>query len=46
MKYNFALYMVHYNNHVEQLEVMRNIGDVTELSNLEMTKLAYGVECL
>lgn len=36
MKYNFALYMTHYTGHLEQLEMMRNIGDIGEMSMLEM----------
>ena len=36
MKYNFALYMTHYKGHLQQLEMMRNIGDISEMSMLEM----------
>jgi len=28
MQYNFMLYFVHYSGHLDQLEVMRNIGDL------------------
>ena len=29
MQYNFMLYFVHYSGHLEQLETMRNIGDMS-----------------
>lgn len=34
--YNFMLYLTHYSNHLEQMETLRNIGDVQEMSMLEM----------
>ena len=46
MKYNFNLYMAHYIGHLDQLETMRNVGDVTQLSMLELVKLSPGVEAL
>ena len=39
MHYNHALWSAHYEMHLEQLETMANIGDVTELSMMEMTEL-------
>ena len=39
MHYNYQLWMVHYLMHLEQIETMNNIGDVTELSKQEMTEL-------
>lgn len=42
--YNFMLYLVHYANHLDQLETMRNIGDIQELSMMEMSKLNIGVD--
>ena len=39
MNYNFMLYFVHYQQHLNQIETMRNIGDVTAISLLEMLKL-------
>ena len=39
MHYNYQLWMVHYLMHLEQIETMTNIGDVTELSKQEMTEL-------
>ena len=32
MHYNYQLWMVHYLMHLEQVETLHNIGDVTELS--------------
>jgi hypothetical protein len=40
------LYLAHYTGHLEQLETMRNIGDVTEMSMLEMMHLMPGIETL
>ena len=39
MHYNYQLWMVHYLMHLEQIETLHNIGDVTELSKQEMTEL-------
>jgi hypothetical protein len=44
MQYNFMLYFVHYSGHLDQLEVMRNIGDLNQMSMLEMVKLMPGAE--
>jgi hypothetical protein len=44
--YNFMLYFSHYAGHLEQLETMRNIGDVQEMSMLEMVHLMPGTETL
>jgi len=44
MKYNFALYLVHYMNHVDQLELMRNIGDMSEMSQMELMKYSPGID--
>ena len=46
MQYNFMLYFVHYSQHLDQLETMRNIGDITALSEMEFTKLNPGMEDL
>ena len=35
MQYNFMLYFVHYGMHLDQLETMRNAGDITQMSMLE-----------
>jgi hypothetical protein len=44
--YNFMLYLSHYAGHLEQLETMRNVGDVQEMSMLEMLHLMPGTETL
>lgn len=46
MNYNFMLYFVHYTAHLDQLETMRNIGDVTKMSNLEWSKNNPGIDVL
>ena len=42
MQYNFMLYFVHYQAHLDQLELMSNIGDIQQLSMLELSKLMPG----
>ena len=44
--YNFALYLAHYTGHLEQIETVRNIGDINEMSMMEMTHLMPGIESL
>jgi ATP synthase D chain, mitochondrial (ATP5H) len=44
--YNFMLYLSHYAGHLEQLETMRNIGDIQEMSMLEMMHLMPGTDTL
>jgi hypothetical protein len=39
MHYNYNLWMVHYLTHLEQIETLHNIGDVTQMSRLEMTEM-------
>ena len=39
MHYNYNLWMVHYLMHLEQIETLHNIGDVTQLGRMEMTEL-------
>ena len=46
MQYNFMLYFVHYACHLDQIETMRNIGDVPMLSNLEAMHLMPEVEVM
>jgi len=46
MQYNFMLYFVHYQQHLNQLETMHNIGDINQLSLLEYYKLNPGLETL
>ena len=33
--YNFMLYLSHYLSHLDQLETVRNIGDINEMSEME-----------
>lgn len=44
MKYNYQLYLTHYMGHLDQMELMRNIGDINKLSIMEMMKLTPGIE--
>ena len=44
--YNSSLYLAHYIGHLEQIETVRNIGDVQEMSMLELVHLMPGVESL
>jgi hypothetical protein len=39
MHYNYNLWMAHYLLHLDQIETLHNIGDVTMLSRLEMAEL-------
>ena len=39
MHYNYNLWMVHYLTHLEQIETLHNIGDVTQMSRLEMAEM-------
>ena len=39
MHYNYHLWMTHYLNHLDQIETLHNIGDVTQLSKVEMLEL-------
>lgn len=42
--YNFMLYFSHFIGHLEQLETMRNAGDVMELSMMEWLHLSPGMD--
>lgn len=44
--WNFTLYFCHYQNHLEQLETMRSIGNLDKISNLELMHLSPGMEVL
>jgi len=46
MQYNFMLYFVHYTQHLDQLETMRNIGDINEMSLMEFYKHNIGLDTL
>ena len=39
MHYNYSLWMTHYMMHLEQIETLHNIGDVTQLGRQEMIEL-------
>ncbi len=39
MHYNFALWSVHYQIHLDQLETLHNVGDPTEIGRMEMGEL-------
>jgi hypothetical protein len=40
--YNYMLYLTHYMPHLEQLETLRNGGDIMDMSTLEATHLMPG----
>lgn len=44
--YNFMLYLSHYAGHLEQLETMRNIGDIQEMSMMEFLHYQPGYDTL
>ena len=46
MQYNFMLYFVHYTGHLDQIETMRNLGDISKVSWLEMMKHSPGFDTL
>jgi hypothetical protein len=46
MTYNFMLYLSHYAGHLDQLETMRNVGDIQEMSMMEMLHLMPGMDTL
>lgn len=46
LQYNFMLYFVHYAQHLTQIETMRNAGDMTQMSSMEVTRLMPGIETL
>ena len=39
MHYNYELWLTHYLFHLDQIETMTNIGDVTAISNMELSDL-------
>jgi hypothetical protein len=39
LQYNYYLYLSHYLEHLTTIETLANIGDVTQMSLMEMTKL-------
>lgn len=45
-EYNFMLYFTHYMLHLDQIETMRNMGDLQELSTMEMVQMNPEVDTL
>tara|TARA_B110000503_G_C7007982_1_gene354438 strand:+ start:416 stop:589 length:174 start_codon:yes stop_codon:yes gene_type:complete len=39
MNYNYQLWLTHYLLHLNQIETMHNIGDVTQLGGQELNEL-------
>jgi hypothetical protein len=39
MHYNYELWLTHYLFHLDQIETMTNLGDVTAISNMELSDL-------
>ena len=39
MQWNYTLYLTHYSEHLDQLETMRNGGDINDMSNYEVQSL-------
>ena len=46
MQYNYNLYLTHYLWHLEQLETLRNNGDINSMGGLETAKLMRGSDKL
>lgn len=46
MQYNFMLYFVHYQAHLNQLETLRNVGDFSQMSMMELLTLMPGTDVL
>lgn len=44
MQWNYTLYLTHYMEHLDQLETMRNAGDLMTMSNYEVAKLVPSAE--
>ena len=44
--YNFTLYFIKFIEHLHFIETLRNIGDIAEMSNMEMLSLNQGIEML
>jgi len=46
MQYNYNLYLAHYMMHLEQLETLRNNGDIMNMGPMELAKLMRGSDNL
>lgn len=44
IQYNYALWLVHYSDHVSFMEGLHNLGDITDMSNLQVLKLTPEVD--
>ena len=44
MQWNYALYLTHYNEHIDVVETMRNAGDINDMSNYEVMQYMKGTE--
>lgn len=44
--YNYTLYLSHYIAHLEQIETVRNIGDLQAMSFMEMIHLTPGLDMM
>ena len=44
--YNYALWLCHYSGHVNFMEGLRNLGDVTDMSEKEVLRHAHHVDVL
>ena len=43
---NEMIYFVHYSGHLDQMETMTNLGDITQLSMLELSKHTPGLDAV
>lgn len=39
MQWNYTLYLTHYTEHLSQMETMRNAGEISNMSNYEVSKM-------
>ena len=40
MQWNYSLYLTHYLDHLNQMETMRNAGEISSMSNFEVMKFS------
>ena len=40
MQWNYSLYLTHYLDHLNQMETMRNAGEISSMSNFEIMKFS------
>lgn len=46
MQYNYALYLVHYSDHMNFIEGLSNLGEIGDMSNRQFMKLAPQLDVL